>query len=114
MTQAPSIVKADPGWFVAHYDPGPAEFAYDPVVAFAVSWQLEIDKHGEPFDQFAVTPLTLHGAMPSHRYCCLKRPDGQFEQVWDYTFETEQKALEHFAKMHAADEAVKKAGVKAV
>jgi hypothetical protein len=70
-----TIVKADPGWFVARYNRySPTstfgDFEFDAVIAFAITEDADGD--------FEVAPLTLLGTVASWEFTCLRRPDGGF------------------------------------
>jgi hypothetical protein len=94
-----TIIKADPGWFVAllvEAGRGFWEFEYFPILAWDIERTEHLRSDGELSVGHHTMPLILsEGNLESVANAwCIKRPDGMFEKVSGVVFATEAEAIE--------------------
>jgi hypothetical protein len=107
-----TVIKADPGWFVAVFvkegehqgETWDAYFALDPIIAWEIErregeYHPSAKQFGEPCISHEVTPITIEG---NTRHCtndwAIKRPDGRFDIPYDRSFEFERDVIAYFSE----------------
>jgi hypothetical protein len=96
-----TIIKAEPGWFVAwyceEYDKTPACFVMSPIIAWDVKRKTEQRDGGYNSGSHSITPITTDGnPYEAKNECAIKRPDGKFDIPHDQTLDSEQETLAYF------------------
>jgi hypothetical protein len=111
-------IKADPGWYLARYQPAEEEYGYtytegvsfDPIVV----WEVRIDgtKRGQEEEIFNryVTPITVEYTPASEgQWRAIKAPDGRFTAQEENTYDNEAEWVEamrrRYAKLKEAEKA---------
>lgn len=98
-----TVIKADPGWYVAHFvHPGTeyqAGIHLEPIIAWEIVRTEEMYL-GSPIVSTEVLPLTLEGNQ-SVADKAVKQPDGRFCLPYDQVVDNEAELIEIFEKQRA-------------
>ena len=114
---SPTVIPSPPNYFVARYYEGsvdesvPDSFHLDPVIAWII--QPTLDANGRVLSEaeygvqcFRLSgdaiPVTHEGPQGICPHKLLKLPDGSFDDMISYVYETEEKALAACRAWHSA------------